>query len=193
MSQTAYQTICLHCKEPFLPDSRNRARQHFCYKPACRKARKAKSHHLWLAKNPNYFKGDWNVTRVQEWRQVHPGYSRRSKGRPKPGAASSVKGTHPTSVPPLQDRVSSLQDFITHNPLIIGLIAHIFGCTLQDDIETHMRRLIMAGMEIHRSLALGELRLKVPLTPEARQAKPAFQNTDSDPPLKTPSSLNPEV
>jgi len=40
-----------------LPELRNRTRQHFCYKPECRKARKVKSHQLWLANNPTISRG----------------------------------------------------------------------------------------------------------------------------------------
>ena len=50
---------CLHCRELFVADFRNRGRQRHCGKPQCRKAAKALSQRLWLAKegNQNYFRG----------------------------------------------------------------------------------------------------------------------------------------
>jgi len=167
--------ICRHCNEPFVPDLRNRTRQDYCSKPECRKARKVKSQQLWLAKNPTHFKGSENVVRVQQWRHAHPQYWRRSSGSRTP--PESVKQDSRRR-PPLQDRLLALQDSVARNPLIIGLIAHIFGSTLQDDIEGHMRRLIIAGMEIFSStttpknrpstnLALGTNRPVSPLSSSA--------------------------
>lgn len=149
MTQPTNAKICRHCNEPFFPDLRNRHRQHFCYKPGCRKARKLQSQQLWVAKNPDYFKGSANVARVQQWRETHPGYSRRQGGPVTKPSLSASPSDAPQPGVPLQDRVPALQDSITRNPLIIGLIAHLFGCTLQDDIEDQMRRLIMVGMKIH--------------------------------------------
>jgi hypothetical protein len=67
---------CVHCSELFLPDFRNRGRQHHCAKPECRKVARRSSQHRWLAKaeNQNYFRGPENCARVREWRARHPGY-----------------------------------------------------------------------------------------------------------------------
>jgi hypothetical protein len=149
-----HEKICRHCNEPFFPELRNRTRQHFCYKPECRKARKVKSHQLWLANNPDHFKGAANVLRVQRWREAHPGYWRRAKAKAKSGLLPAVspvapaKHHQPQAMPALQDGVPPLQDSITRNPLILGLVAHVFGCTLQDCVEKMIPELIIRGMEI---------------------------------------------
>ena len=83
MNLSKHEKTCRHCGQPFRPDLRNRARQHYCYKAACRKARKDRSHRIWRAKNPDHFKGEWNVDHVRQWRALHPGYWRRSKTRSK--------------------------------------------------------------------------------------------------------------
>ena len=131
-----HEKICRHCNEPFFPELRNRTRQHFCYKPECRKARKVKSHQLWLANNPDHFKGAANVLRMQRWREAHPGYSRRAKAKsgllPAVSPVAPAKHHQPQAMPALQDGVPPLQDSIRCNPLIIALVAHVFGCTLQD-------------------------------------------------------------
>jgi hypothetical protein len=179
MGHSTHQSICRHCKEPFCPNLRNRTRQHFCYKSECRKARKTTSHKTWLAKNPDYFKGKWNVRRVQEWRKMHPRFSQRSKGSQRASESlhfrASTAAPEAQPQPPLQDLVQPLQDSIMRNPLIIGLIAHVFGCSLQDDIEAQSRRLIMLGMEIQHSTAAQESRSKTTSMPECGQSRPLSQ------------------
>lgn len=133
----AFARICLHCNQRFCPGDRNRHRQMFCQEPACRKASKARSQRLWLAKNPGHFEGHPNVIRVQQWRQAHPGYARRKRAGSTPDA--------------LQEPVPPLQDSASHNPLIIGLVAEVCGCVLQENIEKEMRRLIITGMKIMSS------------------------------------------
>lgn len=60
---------CAHCHKRFIPDYRNRHHQKYCAKPACRRASKHTSQALWLAKNPDFFKGAEHVFRVQVWRR----------------------------------------------------------------------------------------------------------------------------
>lgn len=149
-----HEKICRHCNEPFFPELRNRTRQHFCYKPECRKARKVKSHQLWLTNNPDHFKGAANVLRVQRWREAHPRYWRRAKAKAKSGLLPAVspvapaKHHQPQAMPALQDGVPPLQDSIRCNPLINGLVAHVFGCTLQDSVEKVISDLIIRGMDL---------------------------------------------
>jgi hypothetical protein len=140
-----HEKLCRHCGQPFLPDLRNRLRQDYCYKPACRKARKARSHLRWRARNPDYFKGESNVDRVRQWRHRHPRYWRRPKAGPAP--PKPAPRTSP-SAPPLQDPVPSLQDSIASNPLILGLVARLSGGTLQDCVDKVIPELIIKGMEI---------------------------------------------
>jgi hypothetical protein len=130
---------CQHCGELFIPDSRNRHHQHFCGSPNCRRASKAESQRKWLAKNPAYFTGHEHSERVQIWRKARPA------GTDAPVQRNAVIGVDPRGCdgfadaqsPPsseilLQDRCALLQDLITHNPLMLGLISHLFGCVLQD-------------------------------------------------------------
>jgi len=146
------QRTCRHCGEAFTPDVHNHHRQRFCFKPECRKASKAASQQTWLTKNPEHFHGSENVLRVQQWRQVNPGYARRSRktSTPAPIQKQQIPNEPASSPPaePLQDFVPPLQDSVYLNPLIIGLIAHVFGCALQDDVARNMHHLINRGKEI---------------------------------------------
>ena len=156
MSLAVCERICQHCNQIFFPDGRNRHRQRFCQKPECRKASQAVSQAKWLAQNPDYFHGAEHVKRVQKWRQAHPGYARRQASPPLP-APIPAKPLEPQVVvekpplpssAPLQEACLPLQDFIISKPLIIGLLAHQFDCTLQEDIEYAARQLIGKGMAI---------------------------------------------
>ena len=71
---------CRHCRELLRPDPRNLRHQHYCCKPACRRASKAASQRRWLSKpaNRDYFRGQENVQRVRTWRAAHPGYWQRT-------------------------------------------------------------------------------------------------------------------
>ena len=98
------QRKCLCCGEFFDSDHRNRGRQKYCAAPACRRAAKAASQAVWLAKPQNtaYFSDPVHVARVQAWRAAHPGY----------GSKGSVRAT------PLQDSlIVQVDDLIeeSHN------------------------------------------------------------------------------
>ena len=149
------QRKCLNCNEFFDPDHRNRDRQHYCSKPECRRARKAAAQTAWLTKpqNSDYFSGPTQVARVQAWRAAHPGYSR---ARRKVSAAlqdalpvqviDSIEETphrgDVPKIPALQDALSPLE------PMLTGLIAHVFGFALQDDIDQIKVRLVQLGTDI---------------------------------------------
>ena len=87
------------------------------------------------AREPGYFHGPVNVARVKAWRSRHPGYWR--KGR-RSGDALQEVSTVQAVDPALKtgDFVRSpLQDVLSAQPaVLIGLIAHIVGTPLQDDI-----------------------------------------------------------
>src|SRR5436190_3767521 len=59
-----------------------RKRQHFCYKPVCRKARKVKSHQLSLGKNPSHFKEQ----PMRSSRYAKKESMTKSPKRPRPGS-----------------------------------------------------------------------------------------------------------
>ena len=152
------QRKCLCCGEFFDPDARNRERQRFCGRAACRRASKASSQAAWLAKphNSGYFRDPVHVARVQAWRAAHPGYGRGKRRAPAalqaplpaqvldPIEESAVRGELP-EIP----RAAALQDlWEASSPVLAGLIVHLFEVTLQEDIAATMRRLVQLGNEV---------------------------------------------
>jgi hypothetical protein len=89
---------------------------------------------------------------VQEWRKVHPGYSRK-KTEPLQERLSG-QGFENTEVKPCLVRVDpsfagALQDVLSAQPtVLIGLISHLTGSALQDDIAITARRLQKLGSDI---------------------------------------------
>ena len=147
---------CKCCLKLFRPDPRNRHHQCYCPASACRAASKAASQARWLAKpeNQDYFRGPVNAGRVQAWRSRHPGYWR--KGRRTGTALQEVSMAQPIgSAAESDDSVRSpLQDVLTAQPaVLIGLIAHIVGTPLQDDIVRATGRLLRLGQDILSSSA----------------------------------------
>lgn len=141
---------CLHCNELFRPDPRNRARQRYCSKPACRKASKKASQARWLAKpaNQDYFRGPANTERNRRWRASHPGYRKRpqrSRAQQDPSSAQSLvnQSLTPVQSAPAQQDPSSLQ-----LALFVGLIANLAASTQQETIDRSMRRLHDLGREV---------------------------------------------
>lgn len=69
------QRKCLCCGLFFDPDHRNRERQRYCSAADCKRASKAASQAVWLARpeNAEYFRDPVHVARGQAWRAVHPG------------------------------------------------------------------------------------------------------------------------
>jgi len=143
---------CRHCGEFFEPDARNRARQRYCRKAPCRKARKAASQRAWLSKpeNRDYFRGEANVARVRAWRAAHPGYAKRS---PRSGGVTLQDRlmSQPAEIArqPQPDDPVALQDLLNAQPpVVVGLIAHLTGMTLQDDIAAMTRTLHSRGRAV---------------------------------------------
>lgn len=143
---------CKKCREFFIPDPRNRARQKYCEKIECRKASKADSQRRWLKKpkNADYFKGPINVDRVRGWRKTHPGYWRRKKRSDSDALQDSCRKVTPSNPgvapPPAKN---ALQDsLLQYHPVIIGLISNFTGLALQDDIASTLRRMELLGRDI---------------------------------------------
>ena len=140
---------CRCCHELFRPDPRNLRHQRYCSKPSCRRASHAASQGRWLAKaeNRDYFRGADNVARVQAWRREHSGYWRQRK-------ASLGAALQDDCQPQVIDTASNsarlaLQEIISAQPLVLmGLIAHVTGSALQDDIATTSHRLLQLGQDI---------------------------------------------
>jgi hypothetical protein len=149
---------CLYCKEEFEVDVRSAKRQKCCRKPECRRASKAARQGRWLAKNPEYFRGPENVARVQAWRSENPGYWRRRRSKGKGHKDRSTAGALQDALAPQAADLKkdfgtsasgALQDALSvHGPVLIGLIAHLTGSTLQDDISVTTQRLLQLGQDI---------------------------------------------
>ena len=153
------QRKCLCCKLFFDPDHRNRERQRYCSQPKCRRSSKTASQDAWLAKpdNCDYFRDPMHVARVQAWRAAHPGYSRgkRRKRAPLQDALStqghdSIEETvirgESAGTAALQDALIASADSLS--PVLVGLIAHLFEVTLQEDIAATTRRLVQLGHDV---------------------------------------------
>jgi len=142
---------CKCCLKLFRPDPRNCRHQRYCSVPACRAASKTASQARWLAKpeNQSYFRGAVNVARVRAWRSRHPGYWR--KRRRAGPALQDVSMAQPIcpAVETADAARSPLQEVITAQPaVLIGLIAHLVGTPLQDDIVRTTDRLLRLGQDI---------------------------------------------
>jgi len=140
---------CLCCGELFRADSRNRKRQKYCAKDACRQASKAASQRRWLAKpeNHNYFSDPLHVARVRAWRALHPGYWRLGGA----GKATTLQDPSRGQVlePTTDSRSLALQDLCrSQDAVLIGLIAHLTGSPLQEHILATSRRLLQLGHDI---------------------------------------------
>jgi hypothetical protein len=158
MNHSIRKRKCQHCRGFFVPDYRNMGRQRYCSEPPCQQVSKADSQRRWLQKpeNHEYFRGPDNVKRVQLWRQAHPGYWRRQRPKASETPDALQETCTPQEVPtqslseslqpPLQD---ALQDsFFLQPTVLVGLIAHLTGCALQDDIALMVRRLQQLGRDI---------------------------------------------
>jgi hypothetical protein len=143
---------CKHCQTFFDPNPRSAGRQRYCSKPECRQASKAASQRRWLQKpaNRDYFTGPTQVERVRQWRKAHPGYWRRQAARPADVLQDALTPQLLAAQPRDNDwKANALQDTFFMQPAVfVGLIAHLTGLTLQDDIATTARRLQQLGRDI---------------------------------------------
>ena len=145
------QRKCCHCKEFFVPDPRHRQRQRYCAAPACRLASKAASQERWLRRpeNRDYFRGPENVERVRAWRAANPGYSQRGGARTAALQEMMNLQVAPAEEPASPDEQGTLQEtWRGQPPLLVGLIAHLTGSALQEDMASVMRRLITRGQAL---------------------------------------------
>lgn len=78
---------CAHCRRWFEPDPRSirgddeRSCQRYCSLSACRKARKKEAQAKWVAKNPDYFKGEVHKKDCRCWAQERPGYQKEYRAK----------------------------------------------------------------------------------------------------------------
>jgi hypothetical protein len=142
---------CRCCLKLFRPDARNRRHQRYCSALACRAASKAASQARWLStpENQDYFHGREHVARVQAWRSRHPGYWRRGRSVSPALQDLSVVQRVDSSNKTADFAAPPLQEVLSAQPaVLIGLIAHIVGTPLQDDIARTTDRLLRLGQDI---------------------------------------------
>jgi hypothetical protein len=142
---------CKCCRRLFRPDPCNRHHQRYCSAPRCRRASKAASQARWLGKpkNQGYFRDPWHVARVRAWRSRKPGYWRKMQRRAI--ALQDVQTAQPVDTARKTDTFvqSPLQDLVLAQPaVLIGLIAHLVGTPLQDDLVRTTDRLLRLGQDI---------------------------------------------
>ncbi len=137
----------------FVPDPRTTDHQRYCSQPVCRKASKAAAQRRWLSQNGNgdHFRGPNEVRRVQLWRQSHPGYwKHKTPSSPggQPIAGQSLNPDQSSRNVPRALSGTLQEDCLTQNPAFVGLISMVTGSTLQEDIATTARQLLLRGRNI---------------------------------------------
>jgi len=148
---------CLCCSDFFTPDYRHRRDQRCCSKPTCKRARQAASLKRWRAKpeNRDFWRGDWNVNRVQEWRAAHPGYWKRARKRKQAPLQNAMKSLQVAELG--ASSTAEARDCVTkrvpellksESPVVVGLIAALTGDTLQNAIAETTARLFERGRAV---------------------------------------------
>lgn len=122
--------------------------------------------YAWSAKpeNRNYRSGPDAVARVRVWQDNHPQYRERQEAKRAIALqdhcdAQVLELKEETLIAPNSDKIAepALQDFIHTQPLVfIGLIAHFFNISLQDDMAHTTRRLQQLGEDIANGREPGE-------------------------------------
>jgi len=169
---------CLHCHGSFVPDCRHRHDQRYCVKPKCKRARQAASLQRWREKpeNQEFWRGEWNVERVREWRAKHPGYWKRGKRKKAVALQNAMKPTETAQEE--SDKPGSAENCATkripallaeQSPVVVGLIAQLTGTTLQNAIGAMAARLFETGRAVlgHESESNHENRKTNPERPAA--------------------------
>lgn len=90
------------------------------------------------------------MARVQAWRQAHPGYS--TKKTPLDGSAlqdhSSTQAVDNHKKTVLLKSPALQESLFAEPAVLLGLIAHLTGQALQDDIAVTSHRLLRLGRHI---------------------------------------------
>jgi hypothetical protein len=147
----AGQRKCLCCGLLFDSDRRNRKRQLFCSAPDCRRASKAASQARWMSDpaNVGYFKDPTHVARTRAWREAHPGHARGTRRKSPVLQDPLMAQAHDSKEENGKRKGPALQDLLNpSSPALAGLIAHLFGLTLQEDLAVTIRLLARIGHDI---------------------------------------------
>ena len=70
------KNMCCICQQSFVPDPRVKKRQKTCAADSCRKELKRLTDKAWRARNPDYFKGRYDIM-LKEWNKKNSDYKRR--------------------------------------------------------------------------------------------------------------------
>jgi hypothetical protein len=145
----------------FVPDCRHRKDQRHCARPACKRASRAASRKRWLAKpeQKDWWQGEWNVDRVRQWREAHPGYWRSWKRKKVVALQDTMKITQVSG--PNGDKIDGRGQCATRyvpellksqSPVVVGLIAQMYGekgeVALQETIAAVTARLFEKGRAV---------------------------------------------
>jgi hypothetical protein len=152
---------CLHCSDVFEPDVRHRHDQRYCRKPACQLARRAVNSRRWREQpeHKDWWRGEWNVRRVRQWRAQHPGYWKRWKRKKTVALQIAINPTQategtvdasPAGADCATNRVPELLKM--QSPVVVGLIAQMYGSgsgvALQSAIAEVATRLFEKGRAV---------------------------------------------
>ena len=153
MSRSQTRRKCRHCSRFFLPDPRTLNRQRYCSTPECQQASKVASQRRWLRKNGNgdYFRGPRAVEHVQAWRRLHPGYWRKQTPSSRKAQAADNQSTnivHSSCNVPRGLPRTLQEESLTQDPAFVGLISMVTGSTLQEEIASTARQLLLRGRNI---------------------------------------------
>ena len=158
---------CKHCGQLFRPDPCNVRHQRYCSSAPCRRASKAASQRRWLDKpaNRDYFRGPEQVERVRAWRAAHPQYWKKARDALHEHSLSQVIDLTKESTT-LEN--AALQDLLNAQPcVLIGLIAHLTGAALQEDIALASRQFQHLAQDILRERTHRQRDVAPPPTPGA--------------------------
>lgn len=143
---------CKHCGELYMPDARHRRDQKYCGAEACRVVSKRASQKRWLdsPKGVAYRDLGGDTDRVRQWRAANAGYWRRG-GRKSPDALQDSRNLQPTDQQEVTAELAldALRDtYLSQPALIVGVIASLTGCALQDTMASSIRRFVLLGQDI---------------------------------------------
>lgn len=125
---------CRHCGRLFPVNPRVGALHRYCSRPECARASHHQAQGKWRRspKGRDYFQGRVNGYHVQQWRDLHPDYSRQPVSFGRALAAALRVG----------QMAAAREDYLAFG---VGLVAQLSNLALQDTIDLEIRRLILQG------------------------------------------------
>ena len=179
------QRRCLHCKELYRPDARTRDRQRYCSAPECKRASKAQAQARWRGKSANrdYFSGPDQVDRVRQWRKANPGYWRGTPLREEALQDDCITQVSEGQPDMLNLAANVLQDDLSPQVLVLlGLISHLTGSALQEDMAGLLRKYQTRGLDV-----LGKTYRATGAGPGAQTRTERSHERKTNPPPRAPA------